>query len=987
MCRGERSVRGEAGYDPAEHMASLATDRGGRQGSALADAAAPNLQLAVRRIARLVGADRVAAVGPIRLDLGPDTAVVEARRIDADVVAASRDGVAVLSSRLPWSALAAARVVVAFDPDPAASALDALAAIEADAAEAGWRVAHASLLHTAGTGGSSIRREWPLVVACRPGDDAMAQALANGPLSLALDPLARTRAAAPGRAARVLIASYEIAGPTGNGGIGTAYHSLAHVLAGAGHDVTVLFTGWIDPERGAREAEWRRRFADHGIDFSFLGTPWDLPVRSPHHAVRRAYELHRWLADAHAAKPFDVVHLPETIGHGAFALTAKALGIDYHDVEFVVGTHSSTRWVAECNRETIESVDLLVTEQLERLSVERADVVLSPTAYLVDYMRDRGWALPERTFVQPLARPRSVRAEALSSARPASDGAAPDELVFFGRLETRKGLEVFCDAVDLLTADACPFARVTFLGRPERVMGEDANDFVARRAARWGIPWKVVPDFGHDEAIAYLQEHACVVAIPSLVDNSPNTVIEAIALGIPFVASRSGGTAELLAADDLAASTFDGWRASLALEPPTFADEEAAFDAAALASALRAKASDPSSTPAPSVGDADCDRAYDAWHRAVAARRDAQAAKAPAPRELPTAAACVVAPDARDAQRVIAALAAGTRRPAATVAICDAAPADGGLDGAQLTVASGRDSGPARRRAVAALEADIVIVLRANEEPDPDLVQRVCDAMAVGEADVLTLVSRDPDEGRDTGAPAHLRRADVPRDLRAFVPVAGPAVAEAAYPALAVGPYAIRRAALTRLGGFAEDVWGEACDRELLARAALAGLRVDVLPDPVATTVRDDRWVELRTRYWGDASVPAPEGEELVRILRPFRRRLDDELGDLAGLLVGGLRAAGRATEERAEHERMRQELVDAYEARIGEFRELVEIYERRIVEQDQLLAGGARSGRLGRLWRGRLGRGVRRATRGPVHTWPPRAMRFARWHFRLPRQ
>src|ERR1044072_2272883 len=164
--------------------------------------------------------------------------------------------------------------------------------------------------------------------------------------------------------------------------------------AGGAHDVTVLFTGWLDPVQGGREQEWRDEFATHGIDFAFLGTPWDIPVRSPHHAVRRAYELHRWLAAAHAANPFDVVPFPETIGHGAFALAAKALGLAYADVEFVVGTHSSTRWVAECNREAIENVDMLVTERLERLSVERADVVLSPTASLLDYMRDREWQLP-----------------------------------------------------------------------------------------------------------------------------------------------------------------------------------------------------------------------------------------------------------------------------------------------------------------------------------------------------------------------------------------------------------------------------------------------------------------------------------------------------------------------------------------------------------------------------------------------------------------
>ena len=516
----------------------------------------------------------------------------------------------VVGERIDWQTLHGARVVLAFERNAAAAPLDALARMKSEATSAGWRIAHAGLVLTIALGDGTSRRECPLVIACRPSDDEIARMLDNGPLSIALDPVARA-AGDIGRAARVLIASHEVAGPTGNGGIGTAYHSLAHALAAAGHDVTVLFTGWLDPERRGQEPAWREAFGAAGIAFALLGDPWDVPVRSPHHAVRRAYELHRWLAVAHARKAFDVVHVPDCQGHGALAQTAKALGLAYGDVEFVVGTHSSSRWIAEANREGLETIDQLVTEQLERCSVERADVLMSPSAYLVDYMRDRGWQLPERTFVQPYARPQSVRrlpAEAIA------DGPVerPSELVFFGRLETRKGVETFCAAVDLLVAEGnCPFERVTLLGRPERVMGEDAASFVARRAVAWGLPWTILPDHAHEEAVAYLRSRACVVAMPSLVDNSPNTVSEAIALGVPFIASRSGGTAELIAADDLATATFDGWRASTTLEPPTFADAEAPFDAHALAAALRAKAVAPSVRTAPAVDAVACDRVYD----------------------------------------------------------------------------------------------------------------------------------------------------------------------------------------------------------------------------------------------------------------------------------------------------------------------------------------------------------------------------------------
>jgi len=951
-------------------MASVVFDRGGTDG--LASTLPADLIITVQRVVARVG-------GSVR-PIGPAAAqVVEAADLPGS--AATDDGaIGLVCDGTPWPAPDALRAVIATDFDAGRSALEAIADIENDACDAGWRVVFTGLMH-AGNGTCLGRREHPLVLACRPPDKEVADLLAAGPLSLALDPAIGDGDATAARPARVLIASYEVSGPTGNGGIGTAYHSLAHVLAGAGHDVTLLFTGWLDPDRAAHEAEWRATFAREGIAFAMLGTPWNVPVRSPHHAVRRAYELHRWLAQEHTRRPFDVVHVPECLGHGAFALTAKALGLAYHDVEFVVGTHSSTRWVAEANRQGLQQLDDLVTEHLERVSVERADVVLSPTAYLLEYMRSRGWRLPERTFVQPLARPQAVRQMSQAADEP-GETTPRRELVFFGRLETRKGLEAFCDAVDLLVSSGdCPFERITLLGRPEQVIGEDAGTYVHRRAQHWERAWQILPDLGHADAIAYLRSSSCVVAIPSLVDNSPNTVIEVVALGVPFVASRSGGTGELIAARDLADTTFDGWSAATTLEPPRFSDVQEAFDVTTLAAMLREKATAPAGSVSPAVDDVTCDRVYDAWHRTIAGRtRPVRPVPAGA---SPTADVCLVGCDEADIGRVAHALAHGTRKPARVVALCDEPIAEPPT-GVEIVVAPGRGAGPARARIARELDADVLIVLRGSEQPDPTLVERVCSAMHAGEAALLSLVVRDHDRARPTDTPEALRRGTVDRDVCAFVPVGGPALAPAAYPALAVGPYAIRRAALAELGGFEPDVWGEAVDQELRSRAALAGLRIDVLPDPVVTSVRDDRWARVRAHYWGTVPLPVLTSEEQILLLRPFRRLLDERLADLPAQLVGVLRAWSDATERTAAETKSRAQLVETYEQRLSEHRELIELYERQKEEMRAALA----SGHLARDTASRrISRRLRRAVRPPLSALPIRAVRFARWRLEVLRR
>ena len=85
------------------------------------------------------------------------------------------------------------------------------------------------------------------------------------------------------------------------------------------------------------------------------------------------------------------------------------------------------------------------------------------------------------------------------------------------------------------------------------------------------------------QAMTYLRSRDCVAVMPSPVDNSPYTVLEALALRLPFVASRSGGAGELIHIDDLDRCTFDGWTTSDDVQPVEHAAEMPPFDHRSLA--------------------------------------------------------------------------------------------------------------------------------------------------------------------------------------------------------------------------------------------------------------------------------------------------------------------------------------------------------------------------------------------------------------------
>jgi len=741
-------------------------------------------------------------------------------------------------------------------------------------------------------------REVPLVVGARPGDERVPALLAAGPHALTLDRAVDAGPdAAAGPPARVCVVTFEVAGMTG-GGIGTASTALAELLARAGHDVTLLFTGWQDGAAAAGNERWRAHYAARGVRLAFVrgGVP---TVKVPHFAVCAAYEVHRWLT---REPPFDVVHLPDNLGHGVYAQAAKRQGLAFEETTFVVGTHGPTRWAAEANRVLLTREEFLVQDALERESVAHADVLLGPSRYLHDYLRMRGWRLPERVHVQPYATADSLRGAAQrAEASGGEPHQPPREVVFFGRLETRKGVATLCDALDLLAGDAGrPAFELTFLGPLAEVHGVPADAYVADRAQRWSWPWRIVSDLDQEGAAAYLRRPGVLAVMPSLVDNAPNTVSEAIALGIPLVASRTGGTGELLAAEQRDEHTFDALAGASVL-PVSLAQPAPTVDGRPLAELLRRRLAAAVAPARPPVDPAAVDAAYDRWHRAVRGARETAAPSA-AVDALPSLAACVlfdgdeqVLRQQLDALTDLEVVVADVRaHPTGPIAVAD---------GRGLAVVRPERPGhaaDARTAAVAATRGALVAILPPGDVPLPRFADALRGAAAATAAELCSCAVLDahdapPNAAVDDAAPV-------------FVPFSGPPLAGLAQRAFAVGPYAIRRDALARLGGFAVDARGDEVDHELLNRAAAAGLRIELVPEPLAVKRRADRWTSMQALQPPVCDPPYSDEQRLC-VMRPLAQD-----GDPLGLLYGARDDAVRLV-------RAQRDQQETYERRAAELR------------------------------------------------------------------
>jgi len=355
--------------------------------------------------------------------------------------------------------------------------------------------------------------------------------------------------AMPAGRLRILIATPDLHGPIRNGGIGTAFSELARWLSGAGHRVTVLYTFGRFSEAEPIE-HWQFHYRQHGVEVVPLPEGDEVTIEASH-CAQDAWRVHAWLRTRQA--DYDLVIFPEWSGVGYYVALARDQGLAYDQLRIAVNAHSPESWALEGNHVLPDYTDLIERDFIERESVRRADWVISPSRYLLDWMQQRKWALPARSKVIP-----NILA----------DGSEPDVasrnthevkgVVFFGRLEMRKGLGLFCDAIDRMPQEArSRIQQIVFMGKLVSRSGFSSLPYIEQRAASWNVPVEVRADLNRDQALEALRAPGLLAVIASLSENSPYTVVECLCHGIVFLATCVGGIPELVDPRDHAATLFE----------------------------------------------------------------------------------------------------------------------------------------------------------------------------------------------------------------------------------------------------------------------------------------------------------------------------------------------------------------------------------------------------------------------------------------------
>jgi GT2 family glycosyltransferase/glycosyltransferase involved in cell wall biosynthesis len=622
----------------------------------------------------------------------------------------------------------------------------------------------------------------------------------------------------PRRARRPLdlcIVSNGVLGPVRNGGISTLYMGLAEILVEAGHRVTYLYTGGSYTESEPVE-HWIEHYRRKQINLVALPEPEHRLLNSPN--LCAAYSTFEWLRQN---DHFDVIHFHEWQGHGYFSLLAKHQGLAFGQTTLCVSTHSPSSWNKQGNHEYMDRATDLETDFLERQCILLADLLISSSHYMFNWLLSQDWKLPPKCYVQTNVLPPSALASVGPRPTDRSLSHQPhtriEELVFFGRLEGRKGLALFCSALDRLTERETRDFQVTFLGKNGSIAGQPGLDYIQQRANAWPFPWRAITNLDNVEAIAYLKQAGRVAVMPSLMDNSPLALHECLLARIPFLATRTGGIPEMI-------ELVDHDRVLFIPRPAALAERFATVLGDGLAPAR------------PSFHEESSRKAWLDWHESVPRRDESRARIRTGDENLPRVSVCIThfnRPDyldqaldslrRQDYPRVeVVVVDDGSTKPVA-VAFLDSLAGEFQSRDWQIVRQENRYPGAARNNAARHAHGDYLLFMDDDNLAKPNAISRFVAVALSTNADILTCFA-DVFHGKE--APRPRQRPEF-RWLYLGDSLAAGALSNCFGDTNAL----VRRDAFLELGGFSEDYGFNHEDKELFARAVFKGYRLQVIPE------------------------------------------------------------------------------------------------------------------------------------------------------------
>lgn len=342
--------------------------------------------------------------------------------------------------------------------------------------------------------------------------------------------------------------------PFHGGGISTYCYFTAQMLAETGYSVTVFV-----PDDGISDLVAEN--SGPGITLVRFNSNRDRLHASLGYAARLSHAFaHLIQTRIEKEGAPDIIEAQDYLGIAYYLTQQKHLGYPFlGDIPIVITLHSPAFIYLEYNRVPTYRFPEFWTGEMEKQAIKAADLLISPTRFLVEeigrymdisdkplHILGNPYTLPEKLLPGEEGIPKTSRF-------------TRNKIVYYGKLSPQKGsfelLKYFKTLWDEGFQHSLHIVGGTdIVYHPEmQTMGQIVEQrygaYIRKGLLR--LYGKIRPD-----QIKENLEDAHVILVPSIVDNLPYVVMEAMSLGKVVLASRQGGQREMME-DGVSGFLFD----------------------------------------------------------------------------------------------------------------------------------------------------------------------------------------------------------------------------------------------------------------------------------------------------------------------------------------------------------------------------------------------------------------------------------------------
>jgi glycosyltransferase involved in cell wall biosynthesis/GT2 family glycosyltransferase len=254
----------------------------------------------------------------------------------------------------------------------------------------------------------------------------------------------------------------------------------------------------------------------------------------------------------------DIIEAEDYSALGYFLIQRKLLGCaELQGVPIVLTLHSSQYMLYPASKMPSYQLYDYWVGRMEKFCTLAADGIIAPTRYIAK-QAEIALGIDLDYKIIPLPAPKKLLAE---NNFPKSSP-TPGDIVYFGRLEVRKGIMLLIEACSQLWDTGLDF-RLTAIGGDTwyHLQGCHTKDYLTKKYRKYIDKGCLVISNPLKSAELYdrISKAWCVV-IPSLWENFPNTCLESMLLEKVVLVSADVGHVEMVQTDDLQGGFIFDWK-------------------------------------------------------------------------------------------------------------------------------------------------------------------------------------------------------------------------------------------------------------------------------------------------------------------------------------------------------------------------------------------------------------------------------------------